>query len=171
MINVLALKIASKIKEAAPTHPASIAVLSFSLALLINAFAIVSLTVIIALFTNKVGAAITALLSFAVLRQLSGGIHLKSGMGCIALTTGIMTFISFTNPNQTSIFLLNITSVALVLIFAPSRIERQSRIPEKYYPHLKIVSALLVSMNFLISSPIVSVSFFIQSITLIKPRR
>ena len=62
----------------------------------------------------------------------------------------------------------NLVNIILVLLFAPSRIDKQTRISKKHYPLLKIISLFLVSTNFLIGSSVLAAAFLIQSLTLIK---
>ncbi|GGF72596.1 hypothetical protein GCM10010912_17220 [Paenibacillus albidus] len=171
MIEALALKFALSIKKHAPTHPASVDVLKFSLSILINATTIVLLSFLISGFTNKVPEMAFSLVSFALLRQISGGVHLKSGMYCVALTTALMTLISFSDFGFGMTTAFNAIGILLALAYAPSRIERQSRIPKKYYPLLKVASVFLIGLNFIINSPVIAAGFLAQALTLIKLRR
>lgn len=172
MIESIALKIATRIKATAPEHPASINVLKFSLALILNAVFIITLTLGISLFTGRTEESAIILVSYAVLRQLSGGLHLKSGLQCVFVTTASFTVMSLIDLSPHGLQLANIVSLILVLIFAPSNIENQSRIKKKHYPKLKLLSALLVLINVGIASPAIAISFLVQSLTLIrKPER
>ncbi|WP_110932604.1 accessory gene regulator ArgB-like protein [Paenibacillus bouchesdurhonensis] len=171
MINVMADKIAVGIKRTAPDHPASIAVLRYSIALLLNAALIISITLLLSVFTGRTKEIMILLVSFAVLRQVSGGIHLNSGIKCILTTTTLFTLLSVIELTFSYAMIINGIAAILCLIFAPSRIEKQTRIPLKYYPLLKLASVLIVSSNFLIMSPVLSLSFVAQSVLLIKLRR
>ncbi|WP_410514994.1 accessory gene regulator B family protein [Paenibacillus sp. BR2-3] len=171
MIDMVAAKLAMRIKRTVPDHPASEAVLKFALALVINALLIIILSISISLFTGRTQETIIILISFAILRQLSGGLHLKSGIWCVIGSTVIITILSLLHPTHLWIQILNVTGMLLALIYAPSRIERQSRIPSRYYPFLKASSFLLVASNLWIQSPVLALSFFMQCITLIKKRR
>lgn len=170
MINSAALFIAKKIKSVVPEHPSSVNVLKFAIALVINAVAIISLSLIISLFTGKTLEVVQALISFAALRQVSGGKHINSGIWCVAVSTGIMTAVSYAIFTTVVSMILTIASLILILIYAPSGIERQSRIPKRYYPLLKLISFLLVASNFLIQADVLSITFFIQALLLIKIR-
>jgi accessory gene regulator B len=171
MIDNIALKLATGIKHIVPEHPSSIAVLKYSLALLINATAIIIFSICIALFTARLSQTILILFSFAILRQASGGIHLKSGSWCVFASTSLVVFLSFISFNSNWTSILNLASLTLAATFAPSRIEKQSRIPKRFYPLLKLISCLIVSSNFYFLSPSISGAFFIQGLTLIKFRR
>jgi len=171
MIDTLSLHLAKKIKSKVPDHPSSVEVLKYSLLFLLNAAFIVSLTMITSLFTGNSNEAVIALLSFAVLRQASGGIHLHSGVTCIIITTILMTTLSF--ASFTPMITTCITAAALIvtLIFAPSRLEKQTRFPRKLYPLLKWIAVLIVGINFLIVSPVLAATFLVQALSLITIRR
>ncbi|MEC0168141.1 accessory gene regulator B family protein [Paenibacillus graminis] len=167
MIDRTALMMAQGIKDKIPDHPASIAVLKFSIAIIINTVSIITLTLLVSIFTGNTKEAAIALIAFAILRQVSGGKHLNSNISCILVTTTLFTAISFVEMNSLWTKILTVLSLVLVLLFAPSSIEKQSRIPKKYYPLLKVISSLLIIMSFYISVPALTLTFFIQSLTLI----
>jgi accessory gene regulator B len=81
-----------------------------------------------------------------------------------------MTAVSFANLTTNLSMIFTAVSLILILIYAPSGIERQSRIPRKYYPLLKLISFLLVASNLLIQADVLSVTFLIQALLLIKIR-
>lgn len=170
MIEAVALKIAHRIKSVVPEHPVSINVLNYSISVMINGLLIFSISLLISLFTGRTPEMIGILIFFPLLRQLSGGYHLKSGIKCTVISISLFTLISFITLDDPYVTVLNCISLVLVLLYAPSRIERQSRIPKKYYPLLKIISSLLVASNFLIGSTIIAMSFFLQSLSLIHKR-
>ncbi|MNC48119.1 hypothetical protein D3C75_972150 [compost metagenome] len=60
-----------------------------------------------------------------------------------------------------------ITAIMIISFLAPVGIERQSRIPVKYFPYMKLAALLLVASNFLILSPALALSFLAQSVTLV----
>ncbi|KGE16250.1 accessory gene regulator ArgB-like protein [Paenibacillus wynnii] len=171
MIDRAALLIATKIKEKVPDHQASVAVMKFSLEIVINTVSIIFFTLLVSIFTGNTKEAAIALISFAVLRQVSGGKHLNSSVSCILITTTMFTAITFVNINTFWQLTLNILSLILVLVYAPSRIEKQSRISRKYYPLLKVISSIIIISSFLISNPTLTLTFFVQSFSLINLRR
>ncbi|ASA20977.1 accessory gene regulator ArgB-like protein [Paenibacillus donghaensis] len=170
MIEFLANKTATAIKKQAPDHPASIAVLKYSLAMIINVTSIILFTYLISLWTGKTKEVLIIMFGFALLRQVSGGKHLKSGEACVIITTSLFTILSFFEVSQIYVVVINLISLLLVMMFAPSRIEKQSRIPKRHYPKLKYISAFLVLLSLIIQSPVLSISFFVQSVTLISRR-
>lgn len=170
MISYLSGKLADSLKAAVPNHPTSTAVLKYSISFLLNAVFVIVLSLTVSLFTGHWKEALTVLAAFPLLRQVSGGIHLKSSMTCVLVSTGGTTLLSFLSLDYTWTIALTCVSCLLVLLFAPSRIEKQSRIPRKYYPLLKLISLLIVSSNFWIASPVLAGTFLVQAVTLIKVR-
>jgi accessory gene regulator B len=171
MIQSLALRIALRIKTVVPDHPASTAVLSFSIAALLNVSGVVVITMLVSVLTGREWEALTAIISFAVLRQLSGGYHLPSTDLCVLISVLGLTGISYISFSSDVTWIVTLLAAALVLVFAPTDIKNQSRISEKYYPLLKYLSLLIVLSNLAISSSVVAVAFLIQSISLIHGRR
>lgn len=171
MLEHIALKLATGIKSRVPDHPASLAVLKFAIAILLNTISIILFTLLISVWTGKTIEAAIALISFAALRQMSGGVHLRSGLFCVAVSTGLLTLLSLARFGPAVHYALSASSLLLVLLFAPSGIEKQSRIPKRHYPKLKLASAVLVLAGAAVQSPVLTASLFAQSLTLIKPFR
>lgn len=171
MIDQIAGRLAHEIKLRAPEHPASEQVLKYSLSLIINAAMIIGLTLLISIFTSKTKEVGLILTSFAILRQVSGGLHLKSGIWCVIATTAGATTLSLITMSST--WTIAVTSLSLLgmLLWAPTNIEKQSRIPKKYYPLLKILSCLVVGSNFIIQSDVIALAFLVQALTLYLERR
>lgn len=170
MIDQLASRMAVAIKRSAADHPASVDVLTFSLIAILNGLSIVLLTMAVSLATGKPGEAAAALVGYALLRQMSGGIHLKSGDLCVVVSVLALTAMSFARFDDSAVIGLTAAAAFLALIFSPSRIDGQTRIPRKYYPLLKVLSVLTVASNFLFMSSVLAVAFMVQCLTLIRGR-
>lgn len=172
MIDFLALQTAQHIKKVVPNHPASINVLKHALSIIINMVFVVLLTLLMTLITGAlVKTSIIVMLVFAILRQITGGYHMKSGMGCVIASSLLFVILSMISLSNTAIVIINIASIGLILIYAPSNIEKQSRIPQKYYIYLKLLGAFLVATNLVILSSAVGLAVFAQSLLLIRWRR
>ncbi|MEC0234099.1 accessory gene regulator B family protein [Paenibacillus kribbensis] len=171
MIEPLALRMAQHIKMVVPDHPASVPVLKHALAVILNVVFITGLTLVISIFTGRMREVLTIMAAFAFLRQMTGGIHLKSGMGCVAVSTLLFTGLSFIKLNYNWTIGATLVSMSLIFIFAPAGIERQTRIPPRYFPLLKAIAFITVSLNLWIAYPFIAISFFVQSLTLINIRR
>lgn len=172
MIDRISMAMAIYVKSKAPEdHPASVAVLRHALAILLNMVMIIAIVLIVTAVTNTFRNATIAMFSFAVLRQITGGYHLKSGMWCVAVSSLLFIGISLIDLPQQTTVLLTLISAILCAMFAPSDIEKQSRIPSKYYPLLNILGIIIVFSNLFIGSAVVALSFFIQTLLLIRWRR
>jgi len=171
MIEAMAGSLAARIKRIVPEHPASEAVMKYSLSILINTVSIIGLSLLVSVATGRFYEALTVLIAFALLRQMSGGIHLKSGTLCVVVSAAGVTLLSYASFASGIVYGFTGAAALLALIYAPSRIEKQSRIKPKYYPLLRGYSVLLISVNFLIGSPVIAASFLLQGLTLIRGRR
>ncbi|WP_025716072.1 accessory gene regulator ArgB-like protein [Paenibacillus sp. 1-18] len=167
-LDSIALDIATHIKTVVPNHPSSISVLKYGIAVVINTVSIIFLTIGISFFTGKVQETVMAMISFSLLRQVVGGIHLKSSAVCIVASTSLLTALSFANFNYNWIVVTSILSILLVLFYAPSRVEGRTRIPKRYFLLLKFIGVVLVAFNLWMAFPVVAASFFAQSLTLIE---
>jgi len=171
MLELWSGKLATGIKNIVPEHPASYAVLKFAIAVVLNVVFIISLTLLVSLLTHRTGEAVQILVSFALLRQVSGGAHLKSGIACVLFTTALFTLLSLVSVSPALVLLMNVISLFIVLWLAPIGIERQTRIPRKHWPKLKIIAAALVAVNMVIGSPVIAAGFIAQSVSLIAARK
>ncbi|QOS98150.1 accessory gene regulator B family protein [Brevibacterium sp. JNUCC-42] len=171
MIDIIAKKISIAIKKANPDETASIEVLQYALVILIGSFFAIIISLTIGATTNKFKETALVLFSFALLRFFSGGYHFSTSMQC-SITTIIFSVLLPHIPisNTVSINLLYVSTI-ITAVYAPSGIERQSRIPKKYYPALKIISILIVSSNLIIGSPLVTKAYLLQALTLMFGRR
>ncbi len=168
MIEYLAQHAAEYIKARSPKHPASIAVLKHALAIIINMAMIIILTTIVTVAIGTWYNAIVMMVTFVILRQITGGYHLRSGIWCVVVSSSLFIGLSLVHIPQNVILIITAISILLILLFAPSRIEKQSRIPRKYYPVLKVLGGCIVAINFLIGSEAIALALLAQSILLIR---
>lgn len=169
-IERISLKIAQSIKDANPEETKSVEVMAFSISILINFFSVLTASMIIGYLFGKLEDTLESFFSLFILRSFSGGLHAKTLVGCFAASTIIFISSPFIPINENNIIILNIISLILVLMFAPNSNERNN-IPENWHPFLKVISCIIVISNFFIGSAVIAVTFFIQSLLLIKIRR
>lgn len=166
-MNTLANKIAVAIKMKNPEETHSIEMMQYSLGIILNTLLIVIATATFGLLTGHFTQFMTFLLSCSLLRLTSGGFHLKTATACnifsILLCTLTPYFFSFSGP---ILLLVNIASLLIMLLFAPNP-DKNARIPTRLFPFLKIISVLLVSLNFFIHSSVIGLAFIVQSLTVI----
>lgn len=167
MVEALAIRLANAIKRANPENTASIQVLKYGLIIVINFLTTVLTALLIGALLGRVDEVLIALAAFMILRAFSGGYHFKSSILCSLVTTIIVVIASMTTLPLMFSMVLNAVSGLLVLLFAPSRIERQSNIPRQFYPFLKMISLLIVASNFAVQSDLLTAIFFFQSVSLI----
>jgi accessory gene regulator B len=168
MIDSMAEKIALSIKKTNEENTASVAVMKFALIIFINTFSTIFFAMLIGLLTSKPLETVLALFAYALLRIFSGGYHFKSSAQCILVSAVTISVIPHVPLNSIWSSYLLISSFIIVSIFAPSNIKDVTRIPEKYYFVFKIISIIIVSSNFFINSYILTLAFFLQSITLLS---
>lgn len=171
MIEQIADRIAISLKKADPHHAASIEVLKFSLIIMLQGMLIVMVSLGIGWITEEFFATILTIIAFVVLRMVSGGIHLNSSLACTVVSVALMTILPHIHLNEEWNRLLMYGAVAITFLFAPSNIEGHSRIDKKYYPVLKLLSVGLISVNFIVLSPTITLAFFVQSVSLLPLRR
>ncbi|MFB9753712.1 accessory gene regulator ArgB-like protein [Paenibacillus hodogayensis] len=161
-------KIALHIKKANEEETVSIEVMKFALIILINFMIPVCISLLIGLITGKLMATSISILAFVLLRMASGGFHFQSPIVCMISTTIVTAAPPHIALSHIFIYIFTAISLLLVLIKAPSNLKGYNRMPERFYPYLKLVSAILVCINFIFVSSSVAVVFLIQGILLFK---
>lgn len=167
MIEQLAGKIAVKIKEASPEDTASVEVMKFALIGLLQNGITITAALIAGLISGTFLEVLLAVVSFMILRLVSGGYHFSSMLACAIFSFSIFVAIPFIPLSYFMIIILNTVSFILCLVFSPSNIKGHIRVSEKYFFVFKVLSILLVSINFWLANPIVALGFFVQSLLLI----
>ncbi|MGG3873171.1 accessory gene regulator ArgB-like protein [Brevibacillus laterosporus] len=171
MIEKISKKIATQINKANPDQTSSVAVLTYSISVTINFLVVLMFSLLIGVIFGKPTETIIALFAFMLLRAFSGGYHLKSLDGCAVVTVVIMAIIPHIPMASIVTVVLTVISMILVLSQAPNNVYDEVRVPREKHLFFKIVSVLIVCSNFLFISPILSLSFFVQSILLLPKRR
>lgn len=159
-------KIAVSIKNANDKETVSVGVMKFALIILFNFSIPFLLSLGIGVVSGTFKGTLLAIIAFAILRMLSGGYHFKSSNVCMLSMVVVAVVPPYIHLLEIWTLILTIISLVLVLLLAPSNMRGYHRMPEKYYPLMKIASALLVSSNFLIASEIMALVFTIQAISL-----
>jgi accessory gene regulator B len=145
---------------------ASEEILRFSLVIVINTFAAVIFSLLLSLFTHRFYECMIIIAAYTVLRIFSGGIHLSSSLGCCLLSFSVFTLDSLIKFNYLYYgLILDLISLLILLLYAPSDIENAVKLDKKFHSVLKMVSILLVSCNLLfVKSYLLSLAFFTQSL-------
>jgi len=168
MIDSLAGKIAVALKNTNQDETPSVAVMKFALIVVINTALTVFLSLTISLILGSAIDTLIVLCFFGLLHFFSGGYHFKSAMTCTIVSTLTFVLIPHIPISRDIAYVLTLCSLILILIFAPSNIKNAARIPEKYFPLLKLISIIIVISTVFFSLHLLALTYFIQSLTLIK---
>lgn len=165
MLERLSRHIACEIKKADPDGPGSADVLTYIIAIKLNWYSGLILTLLFGWVLGDVLNALLAFFSFVVLRKFSGGAHLKSLTVCAVFSAALFSLIPQIPLNNDGVLLLTAASALVVSMFAPRNLEDVN--PSKLDPYLKWISLTIVITNFFIQSPIIALSFAAQAILLL----
>ncbi|WP_409346783.1 accessory gene regulator ArgB-like protein [Paenibacillus sp. MBLB4367] len=156
--------LAVKINQNTP-NASSVGVLRYALIGVINTILITLMVLVVASITGHILSAVVVLVAFPVLRYFSGGLHLNSSTKCNILSTLFLLLSIYLPVNYWYIgFVMNILSVLILAVYAPSGIERNTLGP-KYNPILKAIAVVIVCMNFIFQSHVLAAAFFLQALT------
>ncbi|WP_256760865.1 accessory gene regulator ArgB-like protein [Cohnella sp. WQ 127256] len=148
MISRISNGIASYLKKEIPEDTPSIAVMNYSLYIIIHSLFTVVIITIISLSLNVFFETFIGLLFFVALRVFGGGYHLHNSNVCTVLTVIVICASPFIPISITWLIIVNIFNLVLVSIYAPRNFKGYARIPEKYYPVMKLITLLIVGSNF-----------------------
>lgn len=151
------------------TLPNSPKVLRYALLGILNYLVTIIIVLIVSALTGKVISAVVAIVCFPILRNLSGGLHLRSSATCSVLTA---LFILIAVHNDLDYWynglILNLLALYTLTLRAPSGIEGFSTLNPKYYVALKLLSILFATIAIPLQSTLLASLFFLQSLTLLK---
>ncbi|MBW4083561.1 accessory gene regulator ArgB-like protein [Paenibacillus sp. S150] len=167
MIDKISSTLASHIKKSVPDHHATEEVLQFSLGIILNAGFIITLTLLISIGTGHIISALIALTGFAILRQLTGGLHLQSGTWCVFVSTLLFTGISLISLPEGVTAIITVLALIVVAVMAPKGLENQSRIDPKHFWKMKLAASVIVATNLIFQSTTLALCFFVQVLLLI----
>lgn len=161
------MRIAKHIKSEVPQHPSSVERLSHELIVVINFFSVIGLSLLLSLITGQTKEVLLLLQCFAILRQLTGGLHLESSTWCAVATSVVATSLSLLPQSELATYILTTAALLLTLKYAPAGIEDQTIIPERYYPILKLAGIVLIASNYLFGSYWAAIAYFVQALMLL----
>jgi accessory gene regulator B len=171
VIERLALRLASAIKEVDPERTPSVDVMKFSLIILLHTLFTALIILTVGWATGKGGETAGGMLFFMLLRFFSGGYHLHSSALCTVLSVALIGAAPHIPLPPEWVMALTALNVVLMLVFAPSNIKGFARIPETWFPLLKIVSGLIVSSNFLMRLDHIAVVSLFQALLVMIPQK
>ncbi|WP_289136328.1 accessory gene regulator ArgB-like protein [uncultured Brevibacillus sp.] len=167
MIERMALHIAKSIKGANPAQTASVEVMQYSLIAIIGTGSAIFLSILFAAILGTAVQTIIVLVSFMTLRAFSGGYHFDSAEKCTLVSIFGAVVIPLIPLNDTANDILLGAAFVLILLLAPKG-KNQSRIfSRKHFPLLKLISLVIVTTNYWIGLPEVTLSFLVQALSLL----
>lgn len=172
MIERLSESLAIKIKKANEEETASVAVLKFAITGLVQNIINILLILIISALFGYFYEGLIAFCAFMLLRIFAGGHHFKSATLCTVVSVISIVVIpplAGVLPAE-AILYINLASLAITLVFAPSNIKK-TRIKPSWRPVYKGISVLIIAVNFILQSPIIAVSFLFQAVSTIDIQR
>jgi accessory gene regulator B len=162
-IDRAAESIAQSIRRNNPNAGSEVA-LKYASSLLINTLTAITAALLISMVTGHFYSCLIGIVSFTLVRFVSGGMHMSTSVSCCVLSIVIFITASYVNFDYSSIFILmDITSIIILMITAPNDIKNVSSIDPKYYPLLKLIAVVLVASNFWIQSSVLTAAFIIEA--------
>lgn len=165
MLEVLSAYIVKKIKEADPDGDADQEVLQYALEIKLNLCVTIILTLIFGLILGDVLGALLAFSGLAVSRKFSGGWHMKSLTACAVFSALLFAIIPTIHIDDKFSIILTGVCFVIFLIYSPNMFEDLNK--SKLDPYLKIISLVIVSLNFIIVSPILALTFTAQAVSIL----
>lgn len=166
-MTTLAYRLAEKIKQSNPEQTHSIAVMQYSLSIILNTVSIILVSMAIGWLNGKFLATGLALISIMGLRMMSGGFHMKTMRGCLIVSVMLVVGIPLIpSINVEMMGLLTTFTAILMVVFAPA-VDRNTSLRKDIMPYLKLLSVITVCSNFLIGSQVIAWAFLIQALTTI----
>jgi len=149
-------------------HPdISVGTMRFALQLWISLLLIVALACLISSLFGTVTQTLIALAALCILRYFSGGWHFRRLHVCIVFTAAITAIIPLLpTPGPLSLLIMNSVSLLLVLLLAPTG-HGQTFTSPTHKTVFKLIAIALVLISLIFIPKIITISFLIQSFTLI----
>jgi accessory gene regulator B len=171
MIESFALRLAEAIKRIEPEKTASVAVMKFSLEGIINTLITSFIIIVVGLSTSSLLSTFVVMGAVIVFRFFSGGLHLKSALHCSLLSISLISIAPHIPLSEKWVYILTATNLALILIFAPANIKGHARLPTKFFPLLKFISAIIICSNFGLLSSTIAIVHTFQAFSTIEIKR
>lgn len=171
MIDSFATKVSTRLVEKFPDELPPLGITRYGIKFLISNVMPVIFLVIAGLLMNTLSDIVICYLAFSILRMVSGGYHAKNPEMCLVISTVLLISIAkFGHLLSDYLLIMNILSLILVIVFAPSNIENQTKILQKHFKYLKIISITIILIGFLLDNYSISSSLLIQSLLLARLR-
>jgi accessory gene regulator B len=148
-------------------RPASVPVIQYALHIVFNTAGGVILSLVIGGLTGNFGATALTLAAFALLRYLTGGYHMKSGVACVIVSSAIVSAIPHVALPEIWTYVVTAAALVITAIKAPANYDKYARIPKRYYPLLKLIACGVIAVNFAVGSEILAITYIVQALLLL----
>ncbi|WP_025686516.1 accessory gene regulator ArgB-like protein [Paenibacillus maysiensis] len=165
MLERLSNYIAREIKKADPDGPGDIEVLEYELNNRINIAAVCLLTFLFGWLLGHIIESLISMLSFAVARRFSGGFHMKSLTLCALVSSVLFAVIPLIDLNKNQFIFINVVTFLIFLCYAPNDFEELNKGTNLKKVKFYSLVFFIISLAFLM--PVISISFFVQSLTIL----
>lgn len=162
MLHRYATSLRARISESGAKAP-SVDVIAYALNIVTNTVSIAALSLIIGILTGEFWRTAAMLVTFAVIRFITGGYHLKSGIFCVVVSTVVLSTMPLINLSDLMTNIFTLVACIIIAAFAPSNFDKYAWISEKHYPRLKVIAFALVSINFFVVSDILALTYILQA--------
>ncbi|MFN0222142.1 accessory gene regulator B family protein [Paenibacillus sp. KR2-11] len=132
----------------------------FGVALRLNYYLVIFLTLLVGVLTHAFWNTVLTVISFVLLRRFTGGFHMPTLTWCLFVSVTLLSSIPHIPIVQGATYYLNLMSLLLVLAFS------DKRTPDKLCG-----AVIMIITNLIFNSPIIAMTFLVQSVLLIKLRR
>lgn len=141
--------------------------LYYGLQIIVNFLIVTTILFIITIIFGMFLKTLLVFVFIALLRQFSGGVHLKSSEVCAVVSVAIMLFI-VKLPMLNYIYYLDYVSLIVMILYSPATFKVRYEKRKMVYIILKLLSISIVLLNiFLIKNFQVSFIFLIQALSVI----
>lgn len=169
MINNIVNNASRKLVDRFPNELPPYGITRYGIKFIVSNILPITLLLLVGWSLNIYNNVLISILSFSVLRLSSGGYHSKYPELCLIYSSILIIAIASVGKILNGFeWMFSIATLILVLIYAPSNIENQTKILRKHYKYLKYISILTVALGTIVKDPIVSCSMFAQSLLLIR---
>lgn len=164
MLEKLSNLIAVEINKHSPTS--NIEIMKYELGIWLNYITGAITTIALGVITGHLFGACLSYISFVIIRKFSGGVHMESLTWCAICSALLFTIIALININDNVVLMITFITLFLYLLYAPNDFEELIASTKKTN-YFKMISVIIVSMNFLISSSVLALTFLLQALLIL----
>lgn len=167
MLEAVSRHIASAIKKADPTGPASIDVMTYVISIRLNLYLTILFTMLGGLMTGHIIGSMFALGVLMISRKLTGGRHFSSLTICLLFTSSLCIIAPLISLALATNIAINIVAFVIFYIHAPSYFTSHEHEIRKNNTTYRLIICFIVAINIVFLSPILTIIFLIQSLSIL----